>query len=1413
MSPSRTPRTLQPTETPTNMPTARSPIRTTRSMQRSAPEPHEQPDELAEAYEDAVQTVSTEGALESLRFSEQHRASAEARAARLERMVETLAFKLEQLTELGPHSTDNKPDDDNERSIKRRNSGIASDAGASTMARSTHLDQIARGLMNSIPKYDGKGGPARLQSFVTKFEAFLDYAADIPPTAAVTIAASKLVDAADIWWNKHLRQFPREDPGRIRCWQDFRKRISAKFLPPEFEDEVRNQLFGLRQPDFDSVTEYIDAYNVLHMQLLSGGDDRLYIQRFVQGLKRHVRDAIIVHRDNLSTLDACQEAARRHEQLSRSLDSSKPTAHHTGHRDALHGQFGHNNNNRGQRRTPSTIQKSTTTTFKNRHGKVIDQTTITCHGCHKKGHFRSACPNAQANEANESDNALAAHTALITSRELAPLNPESHSMANGMDLIIDCGATRHMVPDRRAFSQFTAASGTVGTAGSQELRIHGKGTAVLNLSSGKIILHNCLYVPNLRRPLFSLSAARARGLEFTFLESGDVHILKSNVIVAHAVESGGLYKFSAIANGHSAVAAAASAHPPSSLWHQRLTHLGNGSLRRAQNASIGLPRGNLSLTNVCEPCALSKQTRTPFPRSVSNYNLGVLVHADITGPFPRSLNGNTYALHYTEHHSRLVRAYFLNTKRAHAVLACYQDFESYVGTQCGTAIQIHRSDNGGEFTSEEFNNYLSEKGVQRQLSVRDTPAQNGVAERTNRTFLERTRAVLTSTGLPDILWEEIWNACVHVYNRIPHSTTMAVPLMAFTRSLQPPNLGYLRILGSVTYSHVLKHQRSSKISSAAERLILVGYSDCAKAYKLWNPITDSITIRRDITVDEDTNYSSSGFNIQTKVSRFGLSEHTENRHGFTIQTSTDPLDENVPDEDVLVFLTTSGDPATFREAVKSHERDAWISAMRTELDSMARNNVWTLVQRPKDIPTITGKWVYRTKRTPTGNIDKYKARYVARGFVQTHGVNFFETFSPVVSLQTLRLFLALAITQNWIMRQGDVVTAYLQSDLDVPIFMEQPLGFSDDKHPRNQYVCRLNKALYGLRQSGRLWNATILEFAATRNFTPLTLEPCVLFRRCRAGGAGDGLESTTPPNLDSIDIIMLIYVDDLVFLGPSMERIAEEECAFASRFTMSPFQPLHHLLGIRIEKSVEGILLTQEAYARKVLDRFDFSNSRAQPTPMDTNNELVPFEGKCDDADRHKFQEIVGSLMYLSIATRPDLATSVNILGRYASNPGPEHFAAAKRILRYLNGTVNLGLQYPAKMEIRVTTYSDADWAGDRSTRKSTSGLVIFIGKAAVHWRSTLQTSVARSSTEAEYLSASNAGQETMGIFNVLQELTEDNTWPVPELRIDNNGARQQIMADDIKRRSKHIEVHEHYIRDLARKNRIKTSRVVLYPP
>ena len=1384
------------------MPLARSTDRNARTTRRVVPTTS---DELGEVYDsphrdpgdaDMFGRVSNE---EPPTRNGSTQADSEDRTARLERMVEALALQVERLTHLTVTSAQvplpaRGTEQDHGPAIHMDGEGFraSSNDGASTTAKAAHLDQIARGLMSSIPKYDGKGGPAKLQSFVTKFESFLDYAGDLPPTAAVTIAASKMIDAADIWWSKHIRQFAREDPGRIRCWMDFKKQLTAKFMPPEYEDEVRNQIFQLRQSDFPSVTAYIDAFNVLHMQLLSGSEDRLYVQRFVQGLKRQIRESIISHRDNLVSLDASQEAARRYEQLSQSLDPQRIAAH-----------------------TASTPGKPKTTsmTFTNRHGKVIDKSKVTCFKCNKKGHFQSECPQEKANMADDNDKAtsddgteseperqvFAAYAAVSGLRDGGTTCMRAQALpTTANELIIDCGATRHMVPSRTAFKNLLPASGSVGTAGSQELRILGKGVAQLRIDDGIITLNDCLYVPALRRPLLSISAARTQGLEFFFRKNGIVEVYKNDGLVARAADSGGLFLFTKNGGPIAAVAAASTSMPISSLWHQRLTHVGIGSTLRAQEYTEGLPKGNLQLHGCCEPCALAKQTRSPFPQSTTSHTLGTLVHADIAGPFPSSIDGNIYVLNYTEHHSRFIHSYFLNSKNSRTVLACFKNFQARIRTQCGTEVRIHRSDGGGEFVSQDFDDYLSEHGIQRQLSVRDTPAQNGIAERSNRTILERVRATLIAAGLPDRVWDEIWAACVHVYNRIPHTATRKPPIMTFSRSAQAPNLEHLRILGSVAYSHVLKHQRDSKLSPAAERLILIGYSECAKAYRLWDPTNDSVLERRDVTVDEEVTYLKSGMPTEKLVSQFGNTElparpPTETQEQFS--------EETAPVEDVLTFITTTGDPATCQEAMSTPEKDSWRAAMKKELESIAQNHVWTLVPRPADTPVITGKWVYRTKRKPTGEIDKYKARYVARGFTQTHGVDFFDTFSPVVPLHILRMFLAIATSEGWTIHQGDVVTAYLQSELDVPVFMEQPQGSNDPRRPADQWVCKLNKALYGLRQSGRLWNETIVDFARTRGFAPLKLEPCVLFKKRQP-------DSDSATTLSTIAVIMLIYVDDIVLLGPVPEDIAAEERALAARFTMSAFTPIHHLLGIHINSSESGITLTQEAYALRVLERFGMSESRAQDTPMDANLALGTFDGTATLSDRRKFQEIIGSLMYLSLGTRPDMTAAVNMLGRFASNPGPEHFVAAKRVLRYLKATANWGLAYPKESDFNLKTFVDADWAGDTNSRKSTSGLIVFLGKAAIHWRSTLQSSVARSSTEAEYLAASMAGQETMGIVNVLGELLGDCALPVPELLIDNNGARQSIEGETIKRRSKHIDVHAHYIRDLVHHGKLRTNRV-----
>jgi hypothetical protein len=455
---------------------------------------------------------------------------------------------------------------------------------------------------------------------------------------------------------------------------------------------------------------------------------------------------------------------------------------------------------------------------------------------------------------------------------------------------------------------------------------------------------------------------------------------------------------------------------------------------------------------------------------------------------------------------------------------------------------------------------------------------------------------------------------------------------------------------------------------------------------------------------------------------------------------------NIDDEFPRLFaLLADSDPSepyeprTFGEAMSGGTAKQWESSMQDEVNSLKENNTWDLVDRPKDRAVLTGKWVYKHKRGPNGEIIRYKSRWVVRGFEQREGLDYNDTFASVVKPMSYKLLFAIAAAYDLEIEQMDVKTAFLYGDIDVEVYVEQPDGFTASS--QSDKVCKLRKALYGLKQSPRVWYFTLTTYLESLGFKPLTSDNCIFF--------------------DSKGNYIAVFVDDLLIIGPSLIEINNIKAKLSKRFHMSDLGPCKYYLGMEVirDRPNRTLKLSQQGYIEKVLREFGMWDcSQRNDTPIDTHNKLRKADPEFEPTreEIRWYQKAVGSLMYAMLGTRPDIAFAVSAVSRYAARPTSQHKSAVQRIFRYLRKTVNYMLVFRGPLAA-LAGYTDSDWAGDIDTRRSTSGYLFSIGSAVVSWSSKLQPTVALSTCEAEYIGQSNAAKEAIWLRRLLDEIRPED--------------------------------------------------------
>ncbi|KAD1540679.1 hypothetical protein E3N88_42653 [Mikania micrantha] len=484
-------------------------------------------------------------------------------------------------------------------------------------------------------------------------------------------------------------------------------------------------------------------------------------------------------------------------------------------------------------------------------------------------------------------------------------------------------------------------------------------------------------------------------------------------------------------------------------------------------------------------------------------------------------------------------------------------------------------------------------------------------------------------------------------------------------------------------------------------------------------------------------------------------------------------------EEDLAMFSTSEDPRSYDEARKESK---WMAAMKSEMHSIKKNNTWELVEAPKGVKPIGVKWVFKTKLNEKGEVDKYKARLVVKGYAQRKGIDYNELYAPVARWDTVRSIVAVAAQRGWDIFQLDVKSAFLNGELKETVFVEQPPGFVQ-KGEENK-VCKLKKALYGLKQAPRAWFKRIEGYFVREGFKKSHYDHTLFIKKQNKGV-----------------VIVSLYVDDLIYTGNKRELCESFKLSMMSEFEMSNLGRMKYFLGVEVEQTKEGIKMHQKKYAKEVLERFNMWEGNGVKNPI-VPGMVVTKTGDKNKVDESFFKSLVGSLMYLTV-TRPDLMYAVCFISRFMADPREEHMQVSKRILRYVKATHDFGLVYERNMGSRLQVYTDSDYARDFEDRKSTSGYVCILSGAAISWSSRKQDIVTLSSTEAEYVAATSCACHSVWLKGLLEEIGGEPLGAIV-IQCDNNSAIKLSKNPVLHRRTKHIEVRFHYLRELVNEEKIQ---------
>jgi hypothetical protein len=729
----------------------------------------------------------------------------------------------------------------------------------------------------------------------------------------------------------------------------------------------------------------------------------------------------------------------------------------------------------------------------------------------------------------------------------------------------------------------------------------------------------------------------------------------------------------------------------------------------------------------------------------------------------------------------------------------------------------------------EFGRYCAERGVERQLTAPYSPQQNGVVEWRNQSVVTMARCMLKAKGLPGYFWGEAVSTAVHILNRSPtRALDGKMPYEAWHGEI--PAIHYFRMFGCIAHVKITR-LNLKKLDDRSRKAIFVGYEVRSKAYRCYDPVDQHVIISRDVVFDEAGQWhwenadnkqanDSESFIVEYSTETVRdvepvsplltpppasppVGEHAELRD-HEQEVDDENLDADHDDaplrlrtiDDLIgdtelpglarrilnaeLNFTSVEEPVSFKEA----EQDAaWHAAMRKEMKAIEDNYTWELTSLPVGHRAIGLKWVYKVKHNESGDVVQHKARLVVKGYVQSTGINFDEVFALVAHLQSVRMMVVLAAHEGWEVHHMDVKSAFLNGVIKEEVYVQQPPGFSTTDSENK--VLRLHKALYGLRQAPRAWNAKFDSTMGSLGFQRSSSEHGV-YTRSKRGGR----------------LIVSVYVDDLIITDTSKEIIDAFKLEMKDRFQMSDLGLLSNYLGIEVKQGIDGISLCQSAYAGKLLERCGLGSCNPSAFPMESRLKLSKLS-TAETVNATGYRSVIGALRYL-LHTRPDMAFSVGYLSRFMEAPCEDHLITVKRVLRYLAGTQSHGLHYTKRHAgpPKLVGYNDADMGGDFDDRKSTGGIIFFLGGNPITWQAAKQRVVALKSCEAEYVAAAAAACQGVWLARLLTDMI--GTEPgAPEPLVDNQSAIALSKNPVLHERSKHIGVRYHYLRECVDEGRI----------
>ena len=1007
--------------------------------------------------------------------------------------------------------------------------------------------------------------------------------------------------------------------------------------------------------------------------------------------------------------------------------------------------------------------------------------------------------------------------------------------------IADSGASFHMTSNFEWIANYEKFVNQISVrlGDNHIVKAHGKG--FIETSFG--VLDPVYYLPEIGMNLFSISSCAKNHNVFSLTTNEGMTFLKEGKELFKAtLTSDGLYviRFVMKLGIHSSLLSTTLDD-----WHNRLGHCSIDNIKRMAKENIveGMLISDNPNKSKCQSCAENKITRSSHPsKSTPRAEAaGIILHFDTVGPFPEpSLGGSQYYVLCKDSFSAYRIVFFAQHKSE--IPDKVKKVISQAKLETGNDVLQIITDNGSEFLNHKLKSFLDQNGICHQTSAVYTPEQNGLIERDIRTVAEAAGSIRTRANLPKQFWAEAVDTSVYTLNRVINSINKdATPYeLWFNRK---PSLKNIHRFGERAIVYTETHSRE-KLDPKGIEMIFVGYTHNFNTLRFIDPNNYHLVKSCNylfLNKDDDFNHiEETTAPDQSDMVSFDLIPQlpAETSNDCSVVTEqlyhehNDDHDKDISQTEIINFESDSEqssssenlfvtpakmppekgknadrmaslrprtskpnymnfktlvtaeesemDPITFEEAMSRPDAAKWKIAMQDELDSLDKNQVWTLINPPKHKNIVSNRWVYRIKRSPDGKIERYRARLVARGFSQVEGIDYFETYSPTVSTAIVRLLFAYAAIKGLFIKQFDIKCAFLYGDLKEEVYMSQPTGFETG----DNRVCLLKRSLYGLKQAPLQWCRKFSDFLLTMKLKNSIEDRCVFYRK--------------EPFL-----ALIIYVDDGVIFAQNPAEADNLVDQLSKRFELHSME-LATFLGFQIVRhSSHSIALHQTSYIKKVLLKYNGSAIKSEQSPISPtggSNDESPLDPKIP------FREIVGSLLYAAITTRIDIAYPVGLASRSVANPKTKHWHLIKRIMRYLYSANDLSICYDAHKDEGLIAFCDSDYAND-VTGRSTTGMMIMLAGAPIHWRSVRQTMVALSPTEAEMVSLCSTVKEMIWLRNVALELGIIGSGP-SMMYCDNTSAIKLASNDQAPHRTKHLRAQFAFCREQVSNKNILVKHI-----